>query len=178
MHRQTPLILILLLVPILGCDEEKLAKMANENSARQAEQNREMAKLNQHVAEGTKRLVEADAAARKDLIQVQQKLDQQRQEIHAEQKQLAEQRHRDPIIANSILGIVVLLVCALPVVLGIYILRATSQQGPEDGLAELLVMELASDQPALGSGPLLPSPTHDARASTMLPPAEAADGRV
>jgi len=178
MHRPNPLILMLLLVLILGCDEEKLAQMANENSARQAEQNREMAKLNQHVAEGTKRLVEADASARKDFVQVQQKLDQQRQEIHAEQKQFAEQRYRDPIVANMILGSVVLLVCALPVVLGIYALRSTSQQGPEDGLAEMLVMELVSDEPALRSVPWLPSPTHNARASTLLPPAEAADGRA
>ena len=133
MHRQAPLILILLLVPILGCDEEKLAKMANENSARQAEQNREMAKLNQHVAEGTKRLVEADAAARKDLIQVQQKLDQQRQGSPRRAKaSFAEQRHRDPIIANSIprghRGL-----AGLRLTRGaghLHVLRATSQQSP------------------------------------------------
>lgn len=170
------LLLSLLCAMLVGCDEDqRLVEQSQQSQQRQAEQNHEMARLNQQVAEGTKRLVEADAKARHDLIQVQQKLDQQRQEIHAEQRQLAEQRHRDPIVANMILGSVVLLVCALPVVLGAYILRSTSQQGPEEGLAELLVMELVSDEPAFGNVPQLPGPGREARTSGMLPPPEEAD---
>ena len=51
-----------LIVTAIGCDEdERLAEMAERHSARQAEQNRQMADLQKEVAEGTRQLVEADA---------------------------------------------------------------------------------------------------------------------
>jgi hypothetical protein len=48
-----------------------LAQMAQDATQRQAEQNKQMANLQQHVAEGAKKLVDADAQARQELLQLQ-----------------------------------------------------------------------------------------------------------
>ncbi|HEY1598553.1 MAG TPA: hypothetical protein VGG64_03070 [Pirellulales bacterium] len=136
-------LLILTTLTIVGCnDHAELARQANEHAARQAEQNREMAKLNQHVAEGTKRLVDADAQMRQDFLQANT-------ELEAERKQIAAQRHRDPIIANTLLDAAILIACVLPIVLAIYVVRNLGQQSADDGLAELLLQELASEEPML-----------------------------
>jgi hypothetical protein len=163
----------LLCVVLLGCDEDKrLVEQSQQSQQRQAAQNHDMAKLNQQVAEGAKRLVEADAKARQDFIQAQQALDRQRAEIVAEQRKLAEQRHRDPIIAGTLSGITILLACLVPLALGIYALSTTYRSDPSDGLAELLVLELAAEQPTLLDVPRLPAP---GPAPAALPPAKTTD---
>lgn len=136
-------LLIVTTLLIAGCNDHKeLARQANEHAARQADQNREMAKLNQHVAEGTKRLVDADVQMRQDFLQANKSLD-------AERKEIAAQRHRDPIIADSIMAAGLLVACMLPIVLAIYVVRIMGQPSIDDGLAELLVQEITSEQPLL-----------------------------
>ena len=66
MHKTISKILLTLLpiatILMIGCsDGERVAKVATEAADRQAQQNQEMAQLNREVAEGTKRMVEADA---------------------------------------------------------------------------------------------------------------------
>ncbi len=57
------------LVSVIGCsNDERLVKQAEVNAKRQAEQNEEMARLNREVAEGSKRLVQANAEASDKLL--------------------------------------------------------------------------------------------------------------
>ena len=83
----------LLIVLTAGCSkDERLAQMARQSTGRQAEQNREMAKLNQQVSENARQLVEADQESRKETIQLQRELVQRdtqcRSELNELQKQL------------------------------------------------------------------------------------------
>ena len=96
-------------IPLGGCDEdERLTRMATEAADRQAAQNQEMSRLNREVAEGTKRLVEANAQTQKELAALQHDLQadqaeigRQRDLLETERKQVAAARRRDPIIANA-----------------------------------------------------------------------------
>jgi hypothetical protein len=152
-------VLIALAILIAGCDEEELARQANEYAARQAAQNQQITKLNEQVAEGTKRLVESDAQMRQDFLVAHR-------DLESERKQIATQRHRDPIIANALLDAALLVACVLPIALAIYVVRNASKQNSDDGLAELLVQEFASDQPML-----LPRPPSELRTIQNDPPA-------
>jgi len=152
-------ILITLAILIVGCDEEELARQANEHAARQAEQSQQTTKLNEQVAEGSKRLVEADAQMRQDFFEAHR-------DLESERKQIATQRHRDPIIANALLDAALLIACVLPIILAIYVVRNSGRQTSDECLAELLVQELASDEPML-----LPRPASTLRAIPNDPPA-------
>jgi hypothetical protein len=109
----------LFLLAAAGCDEDdRVAKTATEAAERQAEQNRQMAQLQGQVAEGSKRLVEADAKARAELTALQHDLQEsqadpgrQRDQLEAERRGLAEQRGRDPIIAVAITTLGMVLAC-------------------------------------------------------------------
>lgn len=157
-----PLILVILItVGILGCDEDRrLVEMARESSARQAEQNRQMAEVTRHAAEATRKVVEANT-----------NLDRQRQDLDGERRQIAAQRHRDPLIAAAISSTAILLACLLPLVLAIYMLRcATKDPGDEAQLAELLILEMTSDKPLLLEH--LPAPKSASGAAPSLPPSQ------
>jgi hypothetical protein len=139
---------------LAGCDEDKrLAKMAQENAQRQAEQNQEMARLNREVAEGSKRLVTANAEANDRLLSTQQKLDDQRTQIDVERHVLADERHRESILGPLISKLGTLLVCALPLVLCWFLLHGLRQGGQEADVSELLIEEIVAEQPTL-----LPTP--------------------
>ena len=63
------------LVTVTGCDENaRVARVAQEAADRQADQNKELARLSRETAEGTKRLVGADAETRKELASLQRDL--------------------------------------------------------------------------------------------------------
>ena len=89
--------------------DQRLAQMAQDATQRQAEQNKQMADLQQHVAEGTKKLVDADAQARQELLQLQRELrtDQadvgrQRDALESERRAIAKERYWDSILGTSI----------------------------------------------------------------------------
>ena len=64
----------LLMCLIVGCgSDDRLTQMAKEHEARQAEQNLKMAELQKSVADGSKRLVEAEAESRNKLLAMQDK---------------------------------------------------------------------------------------------------------
>lgn len=152
--------IILALVAILlvtGCDgDERLVRLATESAARQAEQSHEMARLNREVAEGTKRLVGADSQSRKELVALQRDLQAQQAEIgvqrdslETERKALAQERQRESVLAAVLVGLGELLVGTLPLVLCWYLLHGLRDAPGDAALTELLVEEIASEQPKL-----------------------------
>lgn len=183
MEKRTTMLTLLIVglaVTMIGCSEDqRLAEMAKDATERQAEQNREMARLNQEIAENNQRLIQADAESRREVLQLQNSLierdadgrqqlnalqcdvqaavsrersslDRRHEKLDDERKEIAEQRNRDPIVAAAITGFGVVVACLTPVVLAIYLLRAVHRQEPSDAeLAELLVREIASGESGL-----------------------------
>jgi hypothetical protein len=77
-------------------------------------------------------------------------------QLEQERRQLAEQRHRDPILAASIHTVGLIAAALLPLLVCVYIIRQIGRSEPDDAaVAELLVHELVTDQPCLLPGPSL-----------------------
>jgi thiol:disulfide interchange protein len=150
------LIVGLLVAAASGCesDDARLARVSQEAAARQAEQNREIA-----------RVVESQQALQQEIDADRGHLDQQRTVLEDERRAIAAERIRDPIIANALFGAVILAACVLPLVLTFFVLRGAHRSEPDDAaLSELLVQELVAEEPLLLPRPTLPGleqqPTH------------------
>lgn len=151
--------ILVLVCPVAGCEDEddRVAEVAREAAQRQAEQNKQMAQLQNQVAEGSRRLVEAEAQARSEILALQRDLQQsqaeigrQRDQLEVERRQIASQRYWDAIFGESISAAVILLACMLPLLLCWALLRRPSHDDESDTvLAEFLVQELSSDAPIL-----------------------------
>jgi len=151
----TAAVVVLVVVMLTGCDENKeVARVATEAAERQAEQNQEMAQLNREVAEGTKLLVEADAEAREsvlamqaDLYAEQAEIGQQRDQLEAERREIADHRLRESLLAPIINNLGPLLV-----VVAVLFFCGAMVSGLDDGddeVSEVLIEELAADRPVL-----------------------------
>jgi multidrug efflux pump subunit AcrA (membrane-fusion protein) len=131
-----------LLAILSGCDEEEQQKV-----------NRSQAQ----VAEASRQLVQADAKARGEIIDLQRDLQQgqtdlgrQRDQLESDRRQYADQRNRDPILANTILDVGTILACLLPLVLCIVLaLGLRDHTQTDSALTEILIEEIASDDPLL-----------------------------
>jgi len=155
----TVVVTALAVVLVTGCtDNEKVARVAMQAADRQAEQNKEMARVNRKVAEGTKRLVEADAEARKDVLAAQKDLQgqasevgRQRDQLETERREIAKHRVRESMLGPIIANMGPLLICALVLVFcGLLIYSLRTDRGDDDGVvAEVLIEELASAEPRL-----------------------------
>lgn len=153
------LIVATLLMTATGCAEnenKQLAEMAERHLDRQAEQNQQMAKLQQELAKGSRQMVEADAKAREEIVALHRdvqaertEIGQQRDSLENDRRQIAEQRHRDPIIASAITSFGLLLACLLPLVLCWYLLHRPVEPADDSAVAEVLLEDLVADSPLL-----------------------------
>ena len=173
---------LLILLTMAGCSpapdmrDQRLAEFARQSMEEQSKQNQYIAEQSQAVVEETQELVEAskelvasDAKARQDLIGAQERLTAQlheqratvaagRDELEEERKQIAEQRHRAPLVATAIQNVGLIIACLLPLIVCIFVIKQMRSAEPDDGaVAELLVCELTSDQPRLLPGASLRS---------------------
>jgi hypothetical protein len=141
-----------------GCGEDdRLVRMAEQASQRQAEQNKEIARQNQQVAETTKALVEADAKARQEATVMQGKLraDQaeighQRDNLEVERKRIAAERQWDQLLAPALLdfggGLMIVAVLGF---CGYLLIGLRHENNTEQAVGELLVQELVCEQSIL-----------------------------
>jgi len=142
-----------------GCSDpgdERLAEMSRQSSREQARQNERSAEQNRQIAAASRHLVEQDARARKALIETHADLqkslhaertgiDRQREELEQERREIATQRHRDPIIAAVLTDIGLTLACLLPLLLAAYVLYSLNHSGSEsEVLTELLIQEMTA----------------------------------
>jgi len=125
---------VMLLATIAGCGrspDERLAEFAQQTMTEQIKQNDRMADQSQAVVEESHQLakaatelVERDAEARRELIAAQQELtsqlnDQQatiytgHDQLEQDRRELAQQRHRDPIVAAVIQNFGLVIACLL-----------------------------------------------------------------
>ena len=176
---------VLLLANIAGCGrspDERLADFAQQTMTEQIKQNDRMADQSQAVveeshqlAEAAKALVEHDAEARRELIAAQteltSQLNSQQATIYAghhrleqDRRLIADQRHRDPIVAAVIQNFGLVIACLLPLLVSVFVIRQMQSQEPDHAaVVELLTLELTSEQPRLLPGSQLRSDklTHD-----------------
>ena len=167
--KNTLLILTVILVvgPTIGCqnDDARIAEMAQRQADREAEHSRQMAQLQQQVAEGSRHLVEADADTRKELTELQRDLrndqatvGQQRDALEAERRQITAERRWDSVVGPAITGAAILIACILPLILCVMALRGLRHpEEPNGVLAEILVEELVAERPRILPRPLLRS---------------------
>lgn len=150
---------------IVGCGDDRPAKMPIEPNAHQPEQNQHNAELQKQLAEGSKRLVEADVQSRDKFLAMQDHLradqaaiGQQRDALEADRREIAAQRNRDPIIAAAIIQVGLWLACLLPLVLAGYLVWATRHTASQDDaiVAEFLVADAAAKHPLLLGPPPTP----------------------
>lgn len=169
------LLAVLIPATIAGCSrspDERLAEFAQQTMTEQVRQNQRMADQSEAIvqeshqlAEAAKNLVEHDAEARRELIAAQQELSSQlneqqsaihtgHEQLEQDRRELAEQRHRDPIIAAVIQNIGLVIACLLPLLVAVQVIWQMQSQEPDHAaVAELLTLELSSEEPLL-----LPSP--------------------
>src|SRR5580704_2691900 len=145
----------------IGCSsgDERLVELSRQSADRQAEQNRLVETNNRQVLEATDKLVEADAKSRTEHIELHRQIEaersgvnQQRDALEQERRQIAQERNRDPIVADSILSVGGLIAAILPLVVCLLLLRGLFHKSDQEALAEVLVEDLVSRQPLL-SGP-------------------------
>jgi hypothetical protein len=171
--------MILLLTGCGSSTDERLLQQAREHAAQQAETHRQVARQQQEVAEGSRRLVEADAKARQEMASMQNGLreDQaevgrQRDQLETERREIASQRHRDPIIASAIVNVGLVVAALLPLLVCVYVLWCvTRTRDADEAVTELLIEEIVTDKPRLLPAiPVLPAlvqePVVDCRAET------------
>jgi hypothetical protein len=173
------------LLSVLGCSDERLARMAQETTQRQAEQNEAMAEVSRESVQASGRLVETEGQARQELLAMQHDLQEQqaqigqeRDKLEAERRGLAGQRLWDSALAAAITDAVLVLACLAPLVLCWYVLRAVRGESNDAIVAEVLVEELASEKPRLLSPDWLDRPglCDSALAPSRLPGPTETDG--
>ena len=156
MHRMTMPMAILVIA--MGCQSEsdRIAELATQHATQQNELSRETVELQAELIEGTQQLVEADAQARRDFIELEGRLDQQRLEIarrhddlEDERQVIAKQRIRDPIVADAVIAIGSLLACLLPLLVAGYLLRCQLSEPDDHATIEILLQEITAGSPAL-----------------------------
>ncbi|MGZ0168677.1 MAG: hypothetical protein ACKVHE_03900 [Planctomycetales bacterium] len=173
--RSVVMCLALLMLGVVGgcgrAPDERLADFAQQSMAEQRKQNDRIADQSQAVveeshqlAETAKALVEHDAEARRELIAAQQELTSQlngqqsaihtgHQQLEHDRREIAEQRHRDPIIAAVIQNFGLAIACLLPLLVAVFVIRQMHSQEPDHAaIVELLTLELTSEEPRLLAG--------------------------
>lgn len=145
-------ILTATIVITVGCqnDGDRFAELARQYATQQSELSRETVELQAELIEGTQQLVEADSQSRRDFIELEGKLDEQRVELarrhdhlENERREMAKQRHRDPIVANAMLTVGSLLACLLPLLFAGYLLKSQLNEPDDHSVTEILLEEIA-----------------------------------
>ena len=155
------MVLAVVVLVIAGCrdDENKrLADQAERNLERQSAQELRNMEVHREVAEGTKRLVEADASAREEVIGLHRdvqaerfEIGKQRDQIETERREIAATRNRDPLVAESIKSFGMMIAISVVLVITLQILRQSDEPDQNAAIAELLVEDLCSPSPKLTS---------------------------
>jgi hypothetical protein len=148
-----PVLILTALLTASGCHSEPSeAQSTREFVAIQADQNRRLADL------------------QSQLQSQQTTLNQQRDALETERRELAAKRLRDPVIAEAITAIGTLLACLAPIFLAWVVLSRGNQELDAELIADALVTDLASGRtsvllpalqpPPMSAAPKLPTHPH------------------
>jgi VIT1/CCC1 family predicted Fe2+/Mn2+ transporter len=165
----------------IGCSsgDERLVELSRQSDERQAEQNRVVANNDRQVLEATHKLVEADAKSRSEYNELHRQIEsersgvnQQRDALEQERRQIALERSRDPIIAESIQAAAGLIAAILPLLVCLFLLRGLFSRTDDEALAEVLIEDLVSQRPLLTEPAPISLPTSGSDLRLPTTPAE------
>jgi len=132
--------------------------LATRHATEQAELSRETVALQSELVDGTQQLVGSDAQARRDFLELESRLDEQRAEIaqrydalEQTRREFAKQQARDPVVADALLAVGATLTCLLPILLAGYLLRYQLDRSSEGLAADALLDEITAVHPAFFS---------------------------
>lgn len=137
---------MMVLLLAAGCSDspdERLAELAEQSLRQQASQNERLAEQSKQIAEASRHLVKNDSEARKEMIAAHATLqkelqaeraniNQQLSNIEDERRDIAQQRGRDPIIAQTIGAVGLTLGCLLPLLLAGYIIHTFNRTNDDN----------------------------------------------
>jgi hypothetical protein len=76
-------------------------------------------------------------------------------QLEQNRREIARERHRDPIIAAVIQNFGLIVACLLPLLVAVLVMLQMQSQEPDHAVvAEMLVLELTADEPRLLPGPM------------------------
>jgi hypothetical protein len=165
----------------IGCSsgDERLVELSRQSTDRQAEQNRLVETNNRQVLEAANRLVEGDAKSRSENNELHRQIEsersgvnQQRDALEQERRQIALERNRDPIIAESIQAAAGLIAAILPLLVCLFLLRGLFSRTDDEALAEVLIEDLVSQQSLLTEPAVISLPTAGSDLRLPTAPAE------
>jgi hypothetical protein len=133
-----------------GCDsiDQRAVQIATESAERQAEQNQVIADLGRKTSESQRRIVEAVASSRSELVELQKDVAEQRKQLDAERKAIASERRYESFLAEIAGPAGWTVLAALPLVLcwlALSDLRAS--RSDDHVICQLLVDEFLPAQP-------------------------------
>ena len=128
--------------PVMSEHERQVLELTNRHAEQQAVQSRQMAELQKQWQ-----------TERTDL-------NEQRNRLEVERQQIALQRVRDPLIAQSIQQVGMVALCLMPLIVCALLLRKANEPDDGNAIAETLVTDLMSAKPTLFA-PALPAPSAD-----------------
>lgn len=174
------------LLTLSGCGQapdnrdKRLADFAQRTTSEQVQQNARMAELVRRDVESRQQLLKNQQELTSQLNRQQAVIDAARDRLEQDRRDIAQLRHRDPIIAATLENLGLLVACLLPLLLAGMIVWRMQHQEPEHGaVAELLVCELTSDKPlflpAPGQPRLMASSSHTSRQPSHDEPNAGAD---
>ncbi len=136
--------------------DQRLAEFAKQSSTQQAQQNNRIADLVEQNAKSRQEFIEAHETLTTQLNAHQSALDTARTQLEKDRKEIAAQRHRDPIIAAAIQSVGVFLACLLPLAVAVFVIWQMQSQSPDEAaVAELLITELITETPLFLPAPVL-----------------------
>ena len=107
----------------------------------------------QRDAEGRNELDELHRQAHASIAARTQAIDRERDLMEQERRQIAAERTRAPVVAEAVKFVGGLIVCSLPLIVVIYLLRSlcNSSSDTDAAMVEVLVEELAAERPRMMS---------------------------
>lgn len=159
---QIAIVLLSLVAGLVTCGcrpaDQRLTELAKSSLEQQSRQSEAVAENSRQIAETTRELVLAEAEAREQFTQSRrelqseiaesyQRIDEAREQLEAERKSIAAQRHRDPIIAEAIGGVALLISALLPFLIIGLLMYSLNRGGPDEAAVNsLLISEISTTQ--------------------------------
>jgi hypothetical protein len=166
------LLVLVISSAVIGCGpapdyrDQRLAEFAKQSTEQQSQQNNRIADLVEQNAKSRQDFLEAHENLTMQINSQQSALDTARSQLEQDRKDIAAQRHRDPIIAAAIQSVGVFFACLLPLAVAVFVIRQMQSQGPdESAVADLLITELTAEKPLFLPATVFPKLTAKPMAS-------------
>jgi hypothetical protein len=163
------IITLIMMTQIIGCrdDDQSMQQIVDLSQQVIADQQATMESMQRNsekLSIATENLISADAQARKELVAASKEqnagfaiarrnIDQMRADVVAEQRSIATQRHRDPILAQTIGGAALTFSLIIPLAVCWLLIRGANNTPVEHETLEALLLEMSGETNQFGPHP-------------------------